>query len=53
MPDKCDAVIGGNQCGFNAEWLIDTGDEQYETCGKHVGIVMDEHDIDRAEIEKI
>lgn len=64
MADKCEAVLGGNRCGFNAEWLIlvgrrrdHDGNDDFDgtslACTRHVGTVMEEKDIDRAEVEKL
>lgn len=62
MPEKCEAVVGGNRCGFDAEWQItESGifidesmrDGIFLSCSKHIGTLMEENDIDRAEVEKL
>jgi len=53
MAQKCEAILGGNQCGFDADWQIEdlaTGN-YYFACSKDIGVVMEENEIDHAEIE--
>ena len=55
MADKCDAVLGGNQCGFDAEWAVEdlaTGD-MYFACMKDVGVVAEQHEITHGDIQRL
>jgi len=53
--DKCEAVLGGNQCGFNAEWSVEdlSDGEVYFACTKHVGVVAEQKEITHGEFEKL
>jgi hypothetical protein len=55
MGDKCDATLGGNPCGFDAEYEVYdvVGDEFYVSCRRHIADVMEQNDFDRAEVEKL